>query len=127
MKKRSEDEHSNEQFKRVDLNEFMAGNPLPQYDTSIQWKPRKEIVNRRKPEFRQKTVGLPSLGNQVLRNSLIRQHSVTSNCESRKKLREDSPAGTEYVSCSGDEMETQESPSNRVETKNAEHEYDEEL
>ena len=78
-----------EQFKRIELIEFMGGEELPEVDCSIKWRWSKERVQRREMHFNNE--GLPSM-----RNNLIRQHSTNRSTEmyKKQKLNADSSEGS---------------------------------
>ena len=85
LKRRGE----NEQFKKVELFEFMAEAVLPDVDFSIKWKIRAEKENRRKLNFGKERVQLPSLVNGKPRQALVRKHSDFSRMEKPKRSRDD--------------------------------------
>ena len=69
---------------RVNLRDFMGESDLPDFDVRIQWKTRPGI-QRRNLTFDQYKLGLPSLGNSL--QTLIRQHSLTSESDRNKRIR----------------------------------------
>ena len=52
---------SDDPLKKVNLKDFMNGTPLPEYDTTVKWKDKRNLRMRKELKFGLKHVGLPSL------------------------------------------------------------------
>ena len=101
---------SEDPFKKVDINEFMGDEALPEIDLSVKWK---TSFARRNLSFKKTGPIIPSLKGAIEKNrnrqSLTRKHSTSSIHEGAKKIRQNS--STETDSADEDEkMEESKSP-----------------
>ena len=97
---------SDDPYKIVDLETFMAGNNLPQFDMTLRWRAQEDRSPRRRVMSSERPAGGEKEPMEQVQGQLIRQHSrqnTNNDYNSRKKLRRDVQSQNVELPASRDE------------------------